>query len=179
MIATRQRPQREGGYSGAVQDGLRALEQAALPTSKEWAYWWNEKTRFIEMTYGWERALIDATTRLVRNNLTLARMIRLENEAKKVIQYDSDGHVWGEGFKDPAEFTREALVWFLTVINPRATDAPPWARFLFKAAEGCYIQQARIGLELSGVKKRGYLTLNHSATAVNPQAFDERFIETL
>jgi hypothetical protein len=41
------------------------------------------------------------------------------------------------------------------------------------------LQQARIGIELGGIKKRGYLTLNHSATAPNPQAFDERFTETL
>src|SRR4029077_6731870 len=97
-----------------AKEGLRQLELAALPTSKEWSTWWRFRSREVEMTYGWERALIDAVTRLVRNNLTLARQIRLEGEAKKVIRYDSEGHVHGEESRMPDEITREALVWFLT-----------------------------------------------------------------
>lgn len=179
MRELRHRKPLSHGYSSAVQEGLRQLEMASLPTSKEWAYWWREKSRHVEMTYGWERALIDAVTRLVRNNLTLARMIRWENEAKQMIRYDSDGHVWGEGATDPAMFTKDALAWYLNVINPQGRFAPPWAQFLYKAVEGCYIQQARTGLELSGIKRRGYLTLNASAQAPNPQAFDERFGEVI
>lgn len=165
--------------TGAVKDGLRQLELAALPTSKEWHIWWNERSRFVDMTYGWERAIIDAITRLVRNNLTLARQIRLEGEAKKMIRYDSDGQIRGEETRSPAEITREALVWFINVVKPTEHDAPEWAKTLFRAVEGCYLQQARLGIELSGVKKRGYLTLNHSDVAPNPQAFDERFVETV
>lgn len=175
------------GRLGAAQEGLRQLELAALPTGKDWRIWWNEWKRHVEMKFAWERALIDAITRLVRNNLTMARQIRLESEAKRVVRYDSEGHVYGEETRSPAEITREALVWFLNVIKPvllKPNDEPQptvpiWAKILCKAVEGCYIQQARLGIELDGVKKKGYLTLNHSATAPNPAAFDERFTETL
>ena len=96
-----------------------------------------------------------------------------------MIKYDTEGHVYGEETRTPAEITREALVWFLTVIKPAEKDAPKWAEILFKGCEGAFIQQARLGLELDGIRRKGYLTLNHSATAPNPQAFDERFTETL
>jgi hypothetical protein len=152
---------------------------AALPTSLEWQIWWNEWSRHVEQKDGWERALVDAVSRLVRNNLTLARMIRNEGSAKAMIQYNSDGYVWGEELRMPDEITREALVWFLAKIRPTAVDEngkprpelPGWAQHLFKAVEGCYIQQARLGIEQTGVKRRGYLTLNHSATAARPDSF--------
>ena len=67
----------------AAREGLRALEQASLPAGKEWDYWWRERKQFVEMTYGWERALIDAVTRLVRNNLTLARQTRMEGGPRR------------------------------------------------------------------------------------------------
>lgn len=172
-------PLQINNHGDVVKEGLRALEQAALPTGKEWSYWWREVKRHMEMKYAWERALIDGVTRLVRNNLTLARMIRLEGEAKRVVKYDSEGHVYGEESRSAAEITREALMWFLKVIKPTQRDAPRWAEMLFKAVEGCFIQQARLGLEVEGIKRRGYLTLNHSATAPNMQAFDDRFTETL
>lgn len=165
--------------SQLIQDGIRQLELAALPTAKEWSTWFRLRKRECEMTHGWERALIDSTTRLVKNNLTLARMIRLTHEAKKMIRYDSEGRVAGEETKSATEFTREALAWFITQIKPAAKDAPAWAEILFKANEGCYIQQCRLALELDGIKKRGYLTLNASALAPNPQAFDERTGEVL
>jgi len=160
-----------------AKEGLRQLELTALPTGKEWRMWWNERSRFVEMTYGWERALCDAITRLVRNQLTLARQIRMAGEAKRMIRYDSDGHVYGEETRSPDEITREALVWFIQTIKPAERDAPEWAGTLFRAVEGCYLQQARLGIELSGIRRKGYLTLNHSATAANPEAFDERFQE--
>jgi len=163
----------------AAREGIRALEQAALPTSKEWFAFWNERMRFVEMNYGWERAIIDAITRLVRNQLTLARQIRMEGEAKKMIRYDAEGQIHGEETRSPADITREALVWFINTVKPAQHDAPTWAETLFKGVEGCYLQQARLGLELAGIKKRGYISLNSSATAPNPQAFDERFVETI
>ena len=87
------------------------------------------------------------------------------------VKYDSDGHVYGEETRWPDEITREALAWFINVINSAKRDAPAWAQQLFKAVEGCYIQQARLGIELSAVRRKGYLTLNHSATLRVP---DER-----
>ena len=155
-----------------MKESLRALEQAALPSGKEWAWWWRVRKRDVEMTYGWERALIDAVTRLIRNNLTLARQIRMEGEAKKVLKYDSEGHVYGESLMSSAEFTKEALVWFLQIIKPAERDAPEWAEILFKGVEGAFIQQARLGLELEGVKRKGYLTLNASATMPLPNEKD-------
>lgn len=163
----------------AAAEGLRQLELAALPTSQEWNYWWRERSQLVEMQYPWERALVDAITRMVKNNLTLARMVRLEGAAKRVVKYDSDGHVYGEETRSPAEITKEALVWFITQIKPAQKDAPGWAEILFKGCEGAFIQQARLGLELSAIKKRGYLTLNHSATVLNPDAFKEDGLERL
>lgn len=172
-------PRQVGDRTELAREGIRALEQAALPTGKEWRMWWNEVSRHMEMTYAWERAIRDAITRLVRNQLTLARQIRLESEAKRVIRYDSEGHVYGEESRTPEDITREALVWFITQIRPAANDAPEWAKFLFRAVEGCYLQQARLGIELAGIKRRGYLTLNHSATVKNPDAFKDNGIEEL
>ena len=163
--------------ANAAQEGLRQLELACLPTSLEWKVWFDSWRAEMEMKFPWERAIVDAVARLQKNQITLARMIRNEGAAKKMIKYDSDGHVWGEEFKQPDEITREALVWFINVVNPTKKDAPEWAKHLFRAVEGCYLQQARLGIELAGVKKKGYLTLNHSATAPNPEAFDERFKE--
>lgn len=148
----------------AAAEGLRKLELAALPTGKEWAEWWRFHWRQMEMKFGWERAIVDAVTRLIRNQLTLARMIRNTGAGKMVVKYDSDGHVHDEGTRWPDEITREALAWFINVINPTKRDAPAWAQQLFKAVEGCYIQQARLGIELSAVRRKGYLTLNASAT---------------
>ena len=168
-----------------VEESIRQLELSTLPTSKEWNYWWRVRSREMReggMSYGWERALIDAVTRLVRNNLTLSRLIRLEGEAKRVFQYDNEGHVSGEESKSPLEFTREALVWFLRVVKPTAFDPETGVRrpempeefeLLYKAVEGCYLQQARLGIELTGIKKRGYLTINHSATVKNPESLDK------
>jgi hypothetical protein len=162
-----------------TQDGLRQLELAALPTGKEWSAWWRHRKNSVEMTFGWERAIIDAVTRLVKNNLTLARQIRFANEAKNMIRYDGEGHIEGEETRWPDEITREALVWFINVVKPAQKDAPQWAEILFKAVEGCYLQQARLGLELSGVKKRGYLTLNASATAPMPNSFTSSSSENI
>jgi hypothetical protein len=148
----------------AAAAGIRQLELAALPTGKEWNYWWRERSRFVEMTYGWERAMVDAITRLIRNNLTLARMTRLEGEGKKMIRYDSDGAVRGEEIRSPQDITREAFAWFLQSVKPAERDAPEWAKIVFKGLEGCYLQQARLGIELTAIKRRGYLTVNASAT---------------
>lgn len=171
----------------AAAEGLRQLELACLPTSLEWHVWWLEWSRHVEQKDGWERAIVAAVTRLQKNQITLARMIRNEGAAKKMIRYNSDGYVWGEETRTAGEITREALVWFLSTIRPTAFDKndtpqpglPGWAPILFKAVQGCFLQQARFGLELDAVRKKGYLTLNHSATAPNPEAFDERFTETL
>jgi hypothetical protein len=169
-----------------VEEGFRQLELATLPTSKEWNYWWRVRERERRLggiVFGWERALTDAVTRLVRNNLTLSRITRLEGEAKRVFQYDTDGHVYGEDSKSPLEFTREALIWFLQVVKPTAFDPvtgvrrpemPEEFELIFKAVEGCYLQQARLGIELTGIKKRGYLTINHSATIPNPESIDPK-----
>jgi hypothetical protein len=165
--------------SDAVKEGLRQLELAALPTGKEWSAWWRERRRSVEMTFGWERAIVDAVTRLVRNNLTLARQIRLEGEAKKVIHYDSDGHVYGEETRSPAEITQEALAWFIRMVKPAQKDAPSWAETLFRAVEGCFLQQARLGLELTAIKRKGYISLNHSATAISPDAFNAEGSEVI
>ena len=90
------------------------------------------------------------------------------------VKYDSDGHVYGEETRWPDEITREALAWFINVINSTKRDAPAWAQQLFKAVEGCYIQQARLGLELSAVRRKGYLTLNASATKRVPSEKEVR-----
>lgn len=156
----------------AAAEGLRQLELACLPTSLEWQTWWNEWSRHMEMTYPWERALVDSVTRLQKNQITLARMIRNEKAGKRMIQYNSEGYVWGEETRMPDEITREALVWFLSIIRPvifKPNDTlqpgvPEWAGILGRAVQGCFIQQARFGIELSAVKRKGYLTLNHSAT---------------
>jgi hypothetical protein len=148
----------------ATAEGIRQLELACLPTSLEWHIWWNEWVARMEMKLAWERAIVDAVTRLQKNQITLARMVRYEGAAKKMIRYTSEGAVWGEETRSADEITREALVWFINVINPVKRDAPEWAQQLFKAVEGCYLQQARLGIELAAVKRRGYLTLNASAT---------------
>lgn len=158
----------------AAAEGLRQLELSALPTGNDWQYWWRERSRFVEMTYGWERALVDAITRMVKNNLTLARQVRLEGAAKRVVKYDSDGHVYGEESRTPAEITKEALVWFITQIKPAQKDAPVWAEILFKGCEGAFIQQARLGLELTAIKRKGYLSVNHSATMPLPSEKEVR-----
>src|SRR5438552_2973381 len=155
---------RLSGQQAAAAEGLRQLELAALPTGKEWKTWWNEWQHHMEMKFGWERAIVDAVTRLIRNQLTLARMIRNAGAGRMVVKYDSDGHVYGEETRWPDAITREALAWFINVISPTKRDAPAWAQQLFKAVEGCYIQQARLGIELSAVRRKGYLTLNASAT---------------
>lgn len=165
--------------SDAVKEGLRQLELAALPTGKEWSAWWRARKCTVEMTFGWERALVDAITRLVRNQLLLARQIRLTGEAGKVIRYDSEGHVHGEETRSPAEITQEALSWFITQVSPARRDAPPWAEILFRGVEGCFLQQARLGLELSAIRRKGYITLNHSATVRNADAFKEDGTEVL
>jgi hypothetical protein len=166
-------------HAAAAAEGLRRLEQASLPTGLEWHVWWNEWSRHVEQKDGWERALVDSVTRLQKNQITLARMVRLEGAAKPMIQYNSDGYVWGEETRWPDDITREALVWFITQVKPAEKDAPQWAAILFKAVEGCFLQQARLGLELSAIKRRGYLTLNHSATAKQPDAFDPAGSEVL
>jgi len=161
----------------AAAEGLRQLELACLPTSLEWKVWWNEWSRNVEMTHPWQRALIDCVTRLQKNQITLARQIRSEKAGKRMIQYNSEGYVWGEETRAPDEITREALVWFLATIRPVFYNAkdrlqpgiPEWAGILARAVQGCFIQQARFGLELSAVKKKGYLTLNASATKRLPE----------
>lgn len=157
----------------AAAEGLRQLEISAFPTGSEWQYWWRERSQLVEMQYAWERALVDAITRMVKNNLTLARQVRLEGAAKRVVRYDSNGHVYGEESRTPADITREALVWFIAEIKPAQKDAPKWAEILFKACEGAFIQQARLGLELTAIKRKGYLTINHSATVKNPDSFND------
>lgn len=156
----------------AAAEGLRQLELACLPTSLEWKVWWNHWSRDIELSFPWQRALADCVTRLQKNQITLARMIRGEKAGKRMIQYNSEGYVWGEETRQPDEITREALVWFLSTIRPVFFDAkdrlqpgvPEWAGILARACQGCFIQQARFGIELTGVKRKGYLTVNHSAT---------------
>lgn len=162
------------GQEAAAAEGLRQLELAAFPTSLEWHTWWNVKKATMEMTYPWERGIIDAVTRLIRNQLTLCRQIRNEGNGKQMIKYDSDGHIYGQDAADPAEFTREGLRWYIAVIDPLKKDAPEWAQHLFKAVEGCYIQQARLGLEQSAIKRKGYLTLNASAKIPVPSERDLR-----
>lgn len=155
----------------AAAEGLRQLELACLPTSLEWKVWWNHWSREIEMKYPWERALVDCVARLQKNQITLARQIRGEKAGKKMIQYNSEGYVWGEETRAPDEITREALVWFLSTIRPvfytkhdkLQPGIPEHVGVLARAVQGCFIQQARFGLELSAVKRKGYLTINHSA----------------
>jgi len=162
-----------------VKDGLRALELAAFPTSVEWNIWWRLHRRRIEdgETTGWEKAIAHAVGRLMDNQLTLARQIRMEGGAKQMIRYNSDGQISGEEMRSAEDITREAFMWWLNV--PRAillkdgTDkpqpgVPDWASTMAKAIEGCYIQQCRIGREITAIKKNGYLTLNASATAPLP-----------
>jgi hypothetical protein len=157
-------------------EGIRQLELACLPTSLEWHIWFQHWKRHVEQKYPWERALVDAVSRLQKNQITLARSIRFEGGAKKMIQYDDAGHVWGEDAKMPDEFTREALVWFLQNIRPVffgkngrfREDIPEHVEVLVKAVQGCYLQQARLGIEQTAIKKRGYLTVNASATKIAP-----------
>lgn len=164
---------------GAVQDGLRALEKAAFPTSVEWNIWWRLHRRRIASgeTTGWERALADGIGRLMDNQLTIARMIRAEGEGKQMIRYNPDGQVIGEETRSPDEITREAFVWWLNMARPALLvdgtttckpGVPDWAGTLAQAVEGCYIQQCRIGIELAGIKAKGYLTVNASATKPLP-----------
>lgn len=150
----------------------RDLSLAAFPTGLEWHVWWNRWERDVEQKEPWERALIDAVTRLVRNNLTLARMVRFEGEGgKRMIRYNSEGHVWGEETRNPGDITREAFVWFLRHIKPTEKGAPAWAHILFKGVEGCYLQQSRLGNELDGIKRKGYGMVNVSATQ-RPDRFE-------
>ena len=118
---------RLSGQHAAAAEGLRQLELAALPTGKEWKTWWNEWQHHMEMKFGWERAIVDAVTRLIRNQLTLARMIRNAGAGRMVVKYDSDGHVYGEETRWPDAITREALAWFINVISPTKRDALAWA----------------------------------------------------
>src|SRR6267142_292051 len=106
-----------------VKEGIRALEQACLPSSLEWHTWWLVWQREVEQKDGWERALVDAVSRLQKNQITLARMVRNEGEGKKMIKYNSDGYVWGEELRLPDEITKEALVWFITQIRPTQNTA--------------------------------------------------------
>ena len=106
----------------AAAEGLRQLELAALPTGKEWKTWWNEWQHHMEMKFGWERAIVDAVTRLIRNQLTLARIIRNTGAGRMAVNYDSDGHVYGEETRWPDEITREALVWFINVITGESLE---------------------------------------------------------
>jgi hypothetical protein len=154
----------------ATAEGIRQLELACLPTSLEWQTWFVERSRFLTMTYGWERALCVAIVRLQKNQITLARMLRLEGTAKNVIHYNSDGYVWGEETRHADEITREAFTWFLNEVKPQfdRADTPAWADVLGRAVEGCFLQQCRLGIEIAAIKRKGYLTLNHSATAPNP-----------
>ncbi len=167
------------GRESAVKDGLRALELASFPTSIEWNIWWRLHRRRIMdgETTGWERALADGIGRMMDNQLTIARMIRAEGEGKAMIRYNPDGQIIGEEMRTSEEITREAFVWWLN--EPRVallidgTDnpkpgIPPWAATLAKAVEGCYIQQCRLGIELSAIKAKGYLTVNASATKSLP-----------
>lgn len=152
-------------------EGLRRLEMSALPTGLDWHIWWNEQLarKRLGATFDpWEQGLVDSVTRLVRNQLTLARLLRYQGGAKAVIQYDSDGQVQHEATTDAGEMTREALAWFIHAVKPGQKDAPEHLHILFRAIEGCFIQQARIGLEINAIKRKGYLTLNHSATVAAP-----------
>lgn len=174
----RDRADRGGGYKSAVNDGLRALEKASFPTAIEWDIWWRHHRRRLEAgeASGWERALAHGIGRLMDTQLTLARIIRLEGEAKQMIRYNSDGQVYGEESKPADVFTREAFVWWLTQARPvLLTDddqaqpgIPEWAATLAQAVGGAYIQQCRLGLEVAAVKRQGYLTVNASATRPAP-----------
>ena len=175
----RSRADRGGGYKSAAKAGLRALEQAAFPTAVEWDIWWREHNRRLEegTADGWEKALAHAVGRLFDNQLTLARMIRLEGDAKVMIRYDSNGHVDGEETRLPDDITRDAFLWWLNVARPvllqdGKTDplpgVPTWADTLARGIEGCYIQQCRLGIELTGMKRKGYLVVNASATKALP-----------
>lgn len=178
-------------HEAAAAEGLRQLEQACLPTSLEWHVWWNERQRFVEMTFGWERAICDSITRLQKNQITLARMVRNTGAAKSMIRYNSDGYIEGEEYRAPDEITREALVWFITQVKPSvvrttpsgdtiaAPGVPEWAVILARGVEGCFLQQARLGLELGAIRRKGYLTLNHSATVKNPESFKDDGMEVL
>lgn len=162
-----------------VKDGLRALEKASFPTAVEWNIWWREHNRRVadQTADGWETALGHAVGRLFDNQLTLARMIRLEGGAKQMIRYDADGQIFGEENRSAEDITREAFMWWLTQARPSllvdGTDrakpgVPDWARVLAKGVEGSYIQQCRLGIELTAIKKKGYLTVNASATKPLP-----------
>lgn len=162
-----------------TKDGLRALEKAAFPTSVEWRVWWILHRRRIEdgEASGWERALADSVGHLMDNQLTLARMIRLEGGAKQMIRYNAEGFVSGEEMREAEDITRDAFNWWLNMARPGllkdGTDkpkegVPDWGATLAKAVEGCFIQQCRLGIELSAIKKKGYLTVNASATKPLP-----------
>jgi hypothetical protein len=155
------------------------LEKAAFPTSVEWITWWAYHRRRVSRceSSGWERALADAIGRLMDNQLTLSRQIRLEGEGKAMIRYNADGYVSGEEERSPDDITRDAFNWWLNMGRPAllvdGTDrakpeVPAWAATLAKAVEGCYIQQCRLGIELTGIKAKGYLTLNASSTKALP-----------
>ena len=162
-----------------VQDGIRALEKAAFPTGVEWNIWWREHARRVDehTASGWEIALAHGVGRLMDNQLALARLIRLEGGAKDMIRYNDAGQVHGEELRAADDITREAFNWWLHSPRPAllkdGTDAPVpgvpgWAAVLAKAVEGCYIQQCRLGIELTAIKRKGYLTLNASATKPLP-----------
>lgn len=171
-------------------DALRALEKAAFPTAVEWAYYWRVWSRRLEEEYvdGWERALMDGVGHLMDNQLTLARMIRLEGAAKPMIRYNPEGYVSGEEERAAEDITRDAFNWWLHMARPAllkdGTDqpkpgVPEHAVILAKSIEGCFIQQCRLGIELTGIKRKGYLTLNHSATEKNPLSFTDDGTEQL
>jgi len=174
----RGREARDGGHQSAVQDGLRALEKASFPTAIEWNVWWRLHRRRIETgeTTGWEKALAHGIGRLMDTQVTLARIIRSEGDAKDMIRYNSDGHVYGEETKPADEFTREAFIWWLSQARPTLLNdddspkpgIPDWAATLAQAVGGCYIQQCRLGLEIAAIKKKGYLTVNASASKALP-----------
>lgn len=168
-----------GGHQSAVKEGLRALEKAAFPTGVEWNMWWREHNqRVAEHTAdGWEVALAHAVGRLFDNQLTLARMIRLEGGARDMIRYDSNGRVSGEETRAAEDVTREAFMWWLNMARPSllvdgkpegVPGVPDWAVVLARGVEGCFIQQCRLGIEVTAIKKKGYLTVNASATKHMP-----------
>jgi hypothetical protein len=171
---------RDDGTQSATAEGLRALEKAALPTAREWMVWWKLRERRLmdEGTSGWESALVDGLGHLMDNQLALARRVRLEGAGKAMIRYDSEGRVSGEEMREAEDVTREAFCWWLdggareALLKPGTDDTQPgvpeWAGVMAKAIEGCFIQQCRLGIEMTGLKKKGYLVVNASATKSLP-----------
>lgn len=162
-----------------IKESLRALEKASFPTGVEWNIWWRHWRRRLDeqSVSGWEHAIVDGVGKLMDNQLLLARMIRLEGDAKQMMRYNSEGQVIGEENREPEDITREAFNWWLHMARPALLKdgtleaqpgVPEWATTLAQAVEGCYIQQCRLGIELTSIKRKGYLTINASATKTLP-----------